>query len=122
MGLTKSQKLEKLQRDMERLEQQKKELQRQQRQLQREEAAKQRKERTRRLIEVGGLVELAGIGLVNKSVLLGAMAELNEVIASDPEAVAKFRAAGEAIMAERQKQKQQKSQSDTEEIDDEHMD
>lgn len=59
----------------------------------------ERKARTRRLIELGGLVELAGLGERDKGALLGALLALAKT--SDAERWAGWKAAGDAALAQR---------------------
>lgn len=64
----------------------------------------ERKARTRRLIECGGLVELAGLTEMDKGTLLGLLLA-GAGAANDPEKAASWKARGDAAIAEREKTK-----------------
>ncbi len=61
----------------------------------------ERKARTHRLIELGGLIELADVGSWDKGILLGALLGLAQV--NDPERKARWKASGDARLADRER-------------------
>lgn len=63
----------------------------------------ERKARTKRLIDLGGLVDLAGISAKDKGELLGAFLGLSRVV--DEERWAKWKQEGDALLAEREQEK-----------------
>ena len=60
----------------------------------------ERKERTRKLIEIGGLAEIAQISHFKKPELLGAMIEIAELLRDEP-TLKMLRAKAEAVLPER---------------------
>jgi SepF-like predicted cell division protein (DUF552 family) len=60
----------------------------------------ERKERTRKLIEIGGLAEIAQISHFTKAELLGAMIEIAELLRDEP-TLKMLRAKGEVVLVER---------------------
>jgi hypothetical protein len=70
-----------------------------------EKAAKEaeRKARTKRLIELGGLVDLAGLAARDKGELLGALLGLSRVL--EPERWAKWKQEGDTLLVEREQAK-----------------
>ncbi len=62
---------------------------------------KKRKERTRHLIEIGGLTEIAKLSFLDKGVLLGAFIDLSKKIQDDSDLKEKWKLEGDAILAER---------------------
>ena len=46
--------------------------------------AQERKQRTRTLIEIGGLAEIAGISLLDRGAVLGAMLEVAHLLRDEP--------------------------------------
>lgn len=71
-----------------------------------DEADKERKARTRRLIELGGLVDIAGVGDYDKAVLLGMLASIPDLQEQELE---QMRQRGSAIFAEREAAKAAKA-------------
>lgn len=65
---------------------------------------RERKTRTRRLIEIGGLADIAGISDIDKGALLGAFIHVSEKL-KDNLAFSKFKAEGDATLKERAKEK-----------------
>ena len=68
------------------------------------EADAARKARTRRLIELGGLVEIAGFASFDRGAILGALASLANQ-GNDAETVAGWKRAGDAELAKRESAK-----------------
>lgn len=65
----------------------------------------ERKARTRKLIELGGLVEIAGLTEMDRGTLLGLMLA-GAGAANDPERAASWKTRGDAAIAEREKGKE----------------
>ncbi|MBE9044326.1 conjugal transfer protein TraD [Pleurocapsales cyanobacterium LEGE 10410] len=59
-----------------------------------------RKARTKKLIEIGGLTEIAGISNVDKAALLGAMVQMKELL-EDKQTFNMFRKKGEELLSKR---------------------
>ena len=72
------------------------------------ESKKMRQERTRRLIQNGGLIEIAGLGDLDKGMLLGALLEISQVIASDFERSRAWKHIGDKVLSERGKTREVK--------------
>ena len=70
--------------------------------------SKMRQERTRRLIQNGGLIEIAGLGDLDKGMLLGALLEISQVIASDFERSRAWKHIGDKVLSERGKTREVK--------------
>ena len=71
-----------------------------------DEAEKERRARTRRLIEYGGLVDIAGAGDYDKAVLLGVLASIQELQDHELE---QMRQRGSDIFTEREAEKARKA-------------
>jgi len=76
-------------------------LERLRREQERKERIAARKARTRALIQAGGLVEIAGLLRLDKGVLLGALLDVKKAAASGDNS-ARWKAAGDALLAERE--------------------
>ena len=61
---------------------------------------KARKERTRRLIEIGGLAEIAGLTNADKGAILGGLMEINKMFQSKA-TYENFKNVGDTILAQR---------------------
>jgi hypothetical protein len=68
--------------------------------LKSKENAKLRKERTRKLIQLGGLVAKAGVDDLNAATLLGALSDMMEQMSKNPELSGKYEAIGQKIFDE----------------------
>ena len=68
--------------------------------LKSKENAKLRKERTRKLIQLGGLVAKAGADDLNAATLLGAITDLVEQMSKNPELSVRYEAIGQKIFDE----------------------
>jgi hypothetical protein len=68
--------------------------------LKSKESAKLRKERTRKLIQLGGLVAKAGADDLNPATLLGAITDIMEQMSKNPELSGKYEAIGQKIFDE----------------------
>ena len=64
----------------------------------------ERKARTRRLIEIGGLAEIAEISQIDKGLLLGMFLACKKAL-ENPETRTQWKAKGDAMLAERERQK-----------------
>jgi len=71
---------------------------------------RERKLRVRRLIEIGGLADIAGISDSDKGALLGAFIEASRTL-SDPLAYSKLKAEGDSLLLEREKERYTKPSS-----------
>ena len=65
---------------------------------------RERKQRTRRLIEIGGLADIAAIGDLDKGALLGAFLEVSTML-EDKLAYSKLKADGDRLLSEREKER-----------------
>lgn len=65
---------------------------------------RERKQRTRRLIEIGGLADIAGIADIDKGALLGAFLSVSKMI-GDELAYSKMKAEGDKILSAREKER-----------------
>lgn len=95
---------EKLRAELERLEQKKKKVQENLLKAKAKLKERERKNRTRRLIELGGLVEIAGLSDVNRGALLGAMLEISPIL-GDQTTYQNLKHRGEEILHERSRRK-----------------
>lgn len=68
---------------------------------------RERKQRTRRLIEIGGLADIAGIADLDKGALLGAFLSVSKMI-EDKLAYSKMKTEGDKILNEREKERKAK--------------
>ena len=91
---------EKLRAELERLEQKKKKIQADMLKAKAKLKERERKARTRRLIELGGLVEIAGLGDINRGALLGAMLEISPIL-KDNTTYQNLKTRGEDILHQR---------------------
>lgn len=62
--------------------------------------AQERKQRTRRLIEIGGLAEIAEISLLDRGAVLGAMLEVAHLL-KDPPTFEMLKSKGDSTLLER---------------------
>ncbi len=62
---------------------------------------RERKQRTRRLIEIGGLADIAGVADLDKGALLGALLEVSKML-EDKLAYSKMKAHGDKLLSERE--------------------
>lgn len=67
--------------------------------------SKERKQRTRQLIQLGGLCEIAGLTNVNPAILLGGLLHLARKIQSSPDLVGAFQKEGEEVLLVRSEKK-----------------
>lgn len=91
---------EKLRAELDRLEQKKKKVQTDLLKAKAKLKERERKARTRRLIELGGLVEIAGLSDTNRGALLGAMLEIFPIL-DDQTTYRNLKTRGEEILHER---------------------
>jgi hypothetical protein len=68
---------------------------------------RERKQRTRRLIEIGGLADIAGISEIDRGALLGGFIEVGRVL-SDSLTYSKMKAEGDALLREREAERKTK--------------
>jgi hypothetical protein len=68
---------------------------------------RERKQRTRRLIEIGGLADIARISELDRGALLGAFVEVSRLL-SDGLTYSKMKAEGDAVLATREKERKAK--------------
>lgn len=74
---------------------------------------KKRKERTRHLIQIGGLAEIAKIDIHDKGVLLGAFCEIFEKLRNgDQTVVQQWKTIGDRILSQREKQRKARDEDD----------
>lgn len=91
-----------------RIEKEKKENQELLRRLRKSDAkssAERRKARNHRLIQLGGLVELAELGFDDKGTLLGALLYAKSAMAHKPELVTQFKTRGDEEIARREQER-----------------
>jgi hypothetical protein len=62
---------------------------------------RERKQRTRRLIEIGGLADIAGVADTDKGALLGALLEVSKML-EDKLTYSKMKTDGDRILSERE--------------------
>jgi hypothetical protein len=65
---------------------------------------RERKQRTRRLIEIGGLADIAGVADTDKGALLGALLEVSRML-NNKLLYSKMKVAGDKLLAEREKER-----------------
>jgi hypothetical protein len=68
---------------------------------------RERKQRTRRLIEIGGLADIAGISDLDRGALLGAFIEVGRLL-SDGLTYSKMKAEGDALLKDRETERKTK--------------
>jgi len=73
--------------------------------------AQERKQRTRRLIEIGGLAEIAEISFLDKGAVLGAMLEVAHLLKDKP-TFAMLKSKGDSTLLERTIARKRNSSSD----------
>jgi len=71
---------------------------------------RERKQRTRRLIEIGGLADLAGISELDRGALLGGFIEVSKLL-SDGLTYSKMKAEGDSVLREREAQRKATKQA-----------
>jgi len=74
------------------------------------EKTQARKKRTRDLIEIGGLAEIAGLRELDRGALLGALLFVAKIADKEPARVRRWKTNGDDVLASRKKQRQTKRQ------------
>lgn len=64
-----------------------------------------RKQRTRELIQLGGLVDVAGLKEADKGALLGALLSVASTLQSNSKQFQEWKVKGDAVLAEREKER-----------------
>ncbi len=65
---------------------------------------RERKQRTRRLIEIGGLADIAGVADTDKGALLGALLEVSKML-EDKLVYSKMKVEGDKLLSERENER-----------------
>lgn len=98
---------EKIQEQLKRYDQQIEKVKAKKREIQRKEREKKRKSRTRKLIQIGGLAEIAGLQDFDTGVLLGMLLNGKELLEDEP-TYNNFKKLGDSTLRYRERKRKKK--------------
>lgn len=97
---------------LEKLLAEKEDLKKKIRELKAKISKKERKKRTRQLIQIGGLAEIAELTNTDRGIILGGLLEISETIKSNPEKAAAWKNKGDKVLKEREAARKKKEGKD----------